>query len=137
MFKRWTALLSALLFFFCFYALYTAKVPVFSDYAEEFEVYTVLGSFGSGKTCTLRDFARISGVKGESCAVTVGYLQVICDFNAKHIFTETTDAGESYYAYSPEIPYRINIGGATVNIHYFNGADGSKKLGTPIIFGSY
>lgn len=137
MFKKWTALLSAALFFFCFYSLYAAKTPVFSAYSDEFEIYFTAGSFGDSVFCTAREYPFITKIKGESCSVNVSYGKVLSDFGARHVFSEKTDAGDSFYAFSPAIAYSVTIGENRVNIHYFLSESGVKKLGTPLIFGGY
>ncbi|MBO4251787.1 MAG: hypothetical protein J5911_03890 [Clostridia bacterium] len=129
--------LSIVLFVFCFYALYAERSPVFRGYATEYELYLKAGSFGEGTVyATDKDYYEYLNVKGESCFVNASYEQLLRDFNATHIFIETTAAGESRYAYSPRIRYKIYIGGRAVNIHYFT-CESYAKVGTPIIYGGF
>lgn len=76
---------------------------------------------------------------GEACEVNREQFnldQVIKDFNAKILWTETTDFGKSYYAYSPNLKYSCSLKGQKVNLQIFVGKE-SVKLASPIIFGSY
>lgn len=130
-------ILSVIVFVFCFYSLYAEKTPVFYCYASEYELYFKSGSFGSGVVGVAeKDFGGYAEIKGESCFVSVSYERVLKDFNATHIFSEKTEYGESFYAYSPLIKYKTFVGGKRVNIHYYK-CDDYVKLGTPIIFGGY
>nr|MBO4518084.1 hypothetical protein [Clostridia bacterium] len=137
MFKKTALIFAAIIFCFCFYSLYAFKRPVFGAYADKFELYLSSGSSGTNIVyATGRDYASFGGIKGESCYVSVSYERVLKDFSATHVFSETTECGESYYAYSPRLKYRIILNGRRVNIHYYAG-DKQNKLGTPIIFGGY
>ena len=137
MFKKTALIFAAIIFCFCFYSLYAFKRPVFGAYADEFELYLSSGSFGGNIVyATEKDYPSFSGIKGESCYVGVSYERVLKDFSATHLFSETTECGESYYAYSPLLKYKIVLNGKTVNIHYHAG-NAQNKLGTPIIFGGY
>lgn len=137
MFKNVAFVLAAVLFVFCFYSLYAEKKPAFRAYASEYEIYLSSGSFGDNIVrADAESFAAFTAVKGESCKVTVSYEQVLKDFSATHLFTEKTADGESYYAYSPRLPYKVVLRGKAVNIQYFNG-ENQKVLGTPMIFGSF
>lgn len=136
MFKKTALLFSAILFCFCFYSLYAFKKPVFGAYATEFELYTSVGSFGANiVSATDKNYRSFSGIKGESCYVNVSYERVLDDFSATHVFSEETEYGTSYYAYSPRLKYKVYLNGKAVNIHYHAGE--RNKLGTPIIFGGY
>lgn len=138
MFKNVAFLLAAIMFGFCFYALYAQKTPAFKAYAKEYEIYLSSGSFGDNIAVTdEKGFAAFKAVKGESCKVRVSYKKVLEDFSATHLFTEKTEGGESYYAYSPKLKYKIVLRGKAVNIQYYNGDGGQKVIGTPIIFGSF
>ena len=137
MFKNVAFLLAVALFGFCFYSLYAEKSPAFRAYANEYEIYLSTGSFGDNIVRTdEKGFTAFTKVKGESCRVTVSYEKVLKDFSAKHLFTEKTADGESYYAYSPKLKYKVILKGKAVNIQYYNGG-GQKVLGTPMIFGSF
>lgn len=137
MFKNLALLLSVLLFSFCFYSLYAEKTPVFGEYSERYELYLQAGSFGDNIAYATKDtFKDFTSVKGESCIVNVPYGKVLSDFSATHEFSERTDSGTSYYAYSPLIKYKVYVKGRAVNIHYY-AAETYNKLGTPLIFGSF
>ncbi len=137
MFKNVAFLLACVLFAFCFYSLYAEKSPIFRAYANEYEIYLSSGSFGDNIVHTdEKGFNKISKIKGESCRVTVSYEKVLKDFSATHLFTEKTEDGESYYAYSPKLPYKVVLRGKTVNVQYFAG-NTERVLGTPMIFGSF
>ena len=137
MFKNFALLVAAITFGFCFYSLYRAKTPVFQAYADEYEVYLTHGSFGNNALVVSEDaFGALTEIRGESCTVSVSYEQVLEDFSAAHVFSEQTDHGENFYAYSPKIHYKTYIKGKAVNIHYHAG-ERENRLGTPLIFGGY
>ena len=96
------------------------------------------GSFDGGKDYSGGTIIK-NRIKGESCRLYgVSYDRILKDFSAKHVFTEQTSFGTSFYAFSPEISYRTRIGGKIVNLQYFLQSDGGGAvLGTPIIFGGY
>ena len=137
MFKGFALLFAVILFGFCFYSLYSANTPALKGYAAEYELYLSAGSFGDNiVNATDETFSKHKNVKGESCSVTVPYETVIRDFNATHLFSEEIGDGVIYYAYSPKIKYRAYINGRAVNLQYFEGKT-VKKLGTPLIYGSF
>ena len=137
MFKFFTAILATVIFGFCFYSLYAEKTPLFRAYADEYEVYFTAGSFGNGTAVvTEKEFGGLTGLKGESCAVKATYEMVLNDFSAVHLFSESTESGVSYYAYSPKIRYKTYVKGRAVNIQYHAGKSG-VKLGSPVIYGSF
>ena len=107
--------------------------PVFGEYADGAEYYLKKGSFGAPVTSACLPAGRIYG---ESRAVTVDYESILKDFSARHLFSERTEDGESFYAYSKRINSFVIINGEKVNIHYFKGKNGNR-VGTPIIFGGY
>ena len=137
MFKNLAILIAAITFGLCFYAIYSYKPPVFKAYAEEYDIYLSSGSFGDNIVKTAeQNLGIFPRIKGESCEITVSYGQVLEDFSATHLFSETTADGTSYYAYSPKIKYKVYINGKAVNIHYFSGVT-HNVVGTPMIFGSF
>ena len=137
MFKNFAAILAVIAFGLTFYPLYSEKPPVFYAYADEYEIYLSAGSFGDNiAMATKATFSNFTGVKGESCKLTAPYAQVLEDFSATHLFSETTENGESYYAYSPKLRYKTYVKGKAVNLHYYAGKSGNR-LGTPMIFGSF
>lgn len=137
-FKKIPALFCAILFIFVFFALYSFSAkPILSAYSKDVKLYTAYGSFGVGKDYSGGALVK-SRIKGESCRLYgVSYDKILKDFSAKHVFTEETAFGTSFYAFSPKISYRTRIGGKIVNLQYFIAGDGGKMLGTPIIFGGY
>ena len=137
MLKKLFAILSLTMFVFCFYGIYIGAKPVFNGFSNEFELYFTYGSFGNNiVNVSAKEYAKFSGVKGESCITREPYSAVLKAFNAKTVFTEEIEGGINYYAFSPNIRYRASVKGKTVNIHYFFGKNYSK-VGTPLIFGSY
>jgi len=141
MFKKFSACLCAILAISAFFYFYAVNsLPVFYKYSDRIELYEESGSFGN---FSLYDGGLIKkkDIKGESCYLYgVSYEKILKDFSAKHVFSEETLAGESFYAFSPYIPYRVNLNGKIVNLQYFSYKEekGEKvKIGTPMIFGSY
>lgn len=140
LFKKISALLYLALFVFIFAALYAFSAkPVLCDFGSV-TLYEYYGSFSGGEKYS-GGLVIKSRIKGESCDITgVSYQEILESFSATHVLTEETPFGVSFYAFSPKIPYRAEINGKTVNLHYFKRADeetGAAKLGTPIIFGGY
>lgn len=137
MFKGFALFLAVTVFGFCFYSLYAAKSPAFKAYSYEYELYLSSGSFGDNiARATSTTFGLYKNVKGESCKVHVPYRQILEDFSATHLFSESTEYGTSYYAYTPKLGYKVYLKGVAVNLHYFEGKE-QNKLGTPMIYGSF
>lgn len=137
MLKRCFAIFYLIIFMSFSGALFAEKRPVLYGYADSFEIYLENGSFGNNIVFTdAKGFAALKRVKGESCIVTVNYDQVLKDLGAVAVFSEKTAYGESFYAFSAKIPYKAELNGKTVNIHYFV-SENYNKLGTPLIFGGY
>ena len=137
MFKRYFSIFYLIIFLSFSGVMFAQKKPVLYRYADAFEVYTDSGSLGNNVlNLTAKDFFKVIRVKGESCIVTATYEDVIRDFAAVTVFSETTAYGKSFYAFSDKIPYKIKIGDNIVNLQYFVG-ENYNKLGTPMIFGGY
>lgn len=131
-------------FAFCAAALFALKIensrsPLFA-YADRIEVYGADGSFCGGIVVTEREYPFVKFRAGESCtAVYIGDKsaeEIFAELGGKILFSETTEAGVSYYGYSEKIRYRKKIGENVVNLHVFKGKD-DLKIGTPLIYGSY
>ena len=114
--------------------------PIFSSYADEFEIY-----LESASSCAQivqvseKDYKAFKGIKGEGCKIESKNFSVenfFSEFNAKIIFEEQTDFGISYYGFSPAIKYRKEIHNEIINLHVFVGKSGIT-IGTPIIFGGF
>ncbi len=140
LFKKISAFLLAASFVFIFAALYAFSAkPVLCDFGSV-TLYEYYGSFSGGENYS-GGLVIKRRIKGESCDISgVSYQEILESFSATHVLTEETPFGVSFYAFSPKIPYRAEINGKTVNLHYFKRADeetGAAKLGTPIIFGGY
>ena len=134
--KKAAVIIAILLLVTC--GAYAKKKPVFAGYADRFEIYFESGSLGAGTNVGAAEYSRFNGIKGESCVIDPMYSaeQVIADFGAECVFTEKTEAGVSYYCYSPRIKYREYIGGRAVNLHVFEGKE-RLMVGAPMIYGSY
>lgn len=121
------------------YKFTATKSPLFafSDYVE---VYALCGSFGKGRTVNSLEYSFVKNAAGESCALIKNddlcAEEIVKSLGGEILFTEQTEYGVSYYAYSPKVKYKTRLYGKTVNVHVFNNADG-VKIGLPIIYGSY
>ncbi len=76
---------------------------------------------------------------GEACEIQLQKFDInktLNELEAKVLWTETTEFGESYYAYSPKLRYSCTVNGQKVNLQIFVGRN-TAKLASPIIFGSY
>jgi hypothetical protein len=62
--------------------------------------------------------------------------EILKKFNAKLVFSEKTENGVSYYAYSSELKYQTELVGKPINLHIHCEND-RTVIGTPIIFGSF
>ncbi len=140
LFKKISAFLLAASFVFIFAALYAFSAkPVLCAF-DNVTLYERYGSFSNGEKYS-GGLVMKNRIKGESCDISgVSYEDILESFSARHVFTEETAFGTSFYAFSSKIPYRAKVNGKTVNLHYFapeNKNSGAAKLGTPIIFGGY
>ncbi len=114
--------------------------PIFSDYAENFNLYLVNpSSMAKIITATRFDYPRYTDIKGESCTVkdkTLTAEDIFNEYNATLVFTETVANTVNYYGYSNEIKYRKTLGDKIVNIH-ISVSENGVTVGSPIIFGSF
>lgn len=112
--------------------------PVFKGKSESITLYYMSNSSMAIETRT--DKAAFSfNAYGESFSVKTGDVSVselLTEFEATLIFTETIAEGKSFYAYSPRIKYLKIIDGKRVNLHVFVG-ETQTTVGTPVIFGSF
>ena len=87
----------------------------------------------------MKDYRFIKDVTGESVKISnLGFdvNEFFEKYNAKIVFTETTDGVVSYYGYSKDIKYQTTIGGKRINLHVAVTKD-SVTVGAPIIYGSF
>ncbi len=115
--------------------------PLFSRYSNEFEVYLLSSSSEAQIVkCDVNTYKNLTNVRGESCffanADESDVEKILLDFSATVLFTETVDGITNYYAYSPNIKYRLNVLGNIINLHIARNQR-NIKLGSPIIFGGY
>lgn len=113
--------------------------PVFKEYSDRFEVYTVGGSAGKIASVDGTDFFLCRRVKGESfkCAADdFSAEEFLNDFAAQIRFIEETEEGTSYYAFSESIKYSKTLNGERINLHVFVGKT-QVTVGSPVIYGSF
>lgn len=121
------------------YKFTATKSPLFafSDYVE---VYALCGSFGKGTTVSSREYPFVKNAAGESCSLIKHddfcAEEIVKSLGGEILFTEQTEYGVSYYAYSSKVKYKTRLYGKPVNVHVFENGDG-VKIGLPIIYGSY
>ncbi len=137
MFKKIFTIILCLLALFSCYAI--NATPVFSAYAESYEVYfndysTLENVYTVDKISYLLCFNK----KGESCAVNNGVTakQILESFNAVVIKVENHEGGKSIYAYSNKIKYKKRMFNDIVNLH-IEISENQIRVGTPIIYGSF
>ncbi len=77
-------------------------------------------------------------VKGKSYIIDKDVdVNYILDFySAKIVFTETTDFGTNYYAYSGGLKYTKELNNKKINLHIFC-SQNKTVIGLPFIYGSY
>ena len=112
--------------------------PTFYGYSKEFTVYDGFSSSVRSKTVGEEDFPLFIAC-GESFVLSSGEItpqKIIDDYTATLVFTEKTEQGESFYAYSEKIAKFLKIYGRKVNLHIFVGKK-TTVVGSPIIFGSF
>lgn len=138
MFKRFLLIVSVVMLLIGLTLSYSA--PLFIKKGKTVEAY--IGSASSLAKIEKVDafsFVLLKGVKGESVELDYSEFNLfnfLKEFRAKLLFSEQTEEGISYYAYSPKIPYEKRINGITVNLHVFVSGE-RVKVGSPIIFGSF
>ena len=62
--------------------------------------------------------------------------ELIKQYNAVVLFSETLDSVQSYYAYTPKWKNAITVNGVNVNLHIACSAE-ECVVGSPIIFGGF
>lgn len=138
MLKKFSYILAVILTLAC--VGYVNTKPLFSNYSDSFTVY--VGSNSSNAqilTVDGKDYRFIKDVTGESVKISnLGFdvNEFFEKYNAKIVFTETTDGVVSYYGYSKDIKYQTTIGGKRINLHVAVTKD-SVTVGAPIIYGSF
>ena len=116
---------------------FTVNKPLFSDYADRYELYLKENSSTSEiVNADNYSFPFYVSVKGEACVVKCDEKEIIGDFNAEIVFTEETDDAVIIYAYSKKIPYEKIVNGKKVNLQIAKRND-VIKVGSPLIYGSF
>ncbi len=136
MFKRYFIVFLSVAFMLSLY--FTVNKPLFSDYADRYELYLKENSsVAEIVNADNYSFPFYVSVKGEACVVKCGdEKEIIGDFNAEIIFTEETDDAVIIYAYSEKIPYEKIVKGKKVNLQIVKRND-VIKVGSPLIYGSF
>lgn len=136
MFKRYFIVFLSVAFMLSLY--FTVNKPLFSDYADRYELYLKENSsVAEIVNADNYSFPFYVSVKGEACVVKCGdEKEIIGDFNAEIIFTEETDDAVIIYAYSKKIPYEKIVSGKKVNLQIAKRND-VIKVGSPLIYGSF
>jgi hypothetical protein len=116
------------------------NAPVFSEYADEYEVY--LTDFScSEKIISVNKFEYpfIFNVKGESAIIknqNFSLTDFLNELNAQVVHCESGEDYTCYYAYSPTLKRSKVINDKLVNLHIAITQKG-VKVGSPIIYGSF
>ena len=116
------------------------NLPIFNDYADEYEVY--LNDFSCSNSIVNVDkdkFPFVLNVKGQSVVIEKDKFELekfLLDLNAKLVLVESGEDYSCYYAYSPKIKQSKIIKDKNVNIHIAIKKQ-SVKVGSPIIYGSF
>ena len=113
--------------------------PIFNDYSKNYEVYLDTSSSNARIiSATKTIYPLIYNKVGESCKIIGSFSldEFLTKMNAELIFTEDTDEGVSYYAYSKQIRYKRMVCDKVVNLQVFIGKSG-VTVGSPIIYGSF
>ena len=115
------------------------RMPVFSEYAKDFELYLNCPS----STCQIIKATKLESVfigriYGESFKADKNFDagKLVDRFNAKLVKVEVVNGIENYYYYSPKIKYKKQLFGERVNIHVAV-TKTQITIGSPIIFGSF
>ena len=136
MFKK--CALSFALIFCALLIVLLNTTPIFSGYANYFEVYYG-DSAGQIHTVDYKEYFLSNNIKGESVTFQKTNFSLddfLKDFKAKIKVTENIESGVNYYAYSKKIPYRQKVYGKTINLQIFVGEQ-TVKVGAPMIYGSF
>jgi hypothetical protein len=137
MFKRLFIVIISV-FLISFISIFNEK-PIFSSFADSYEVYIASASSNAKIVNTTRvSYPFIRSKVGESCKIKNEFnlTDFLSEMDAKVIFTEQTEEGVSYYAYSKDIRYEKKIKDQVVNLQVHIGSAG-VTVGSPIIFGSF
>ena len=122
------------------FAWVISSQAVFSSFSSKTEVYQRKNSSCADVTSISNEQLPLSFYRYGEAVTFDGKnfrLEEILDaFNASLKFTEQTEFGVSYYAYSKDLKYSCLVKGEKINLHVFINQD-SVKLGSPILFGSY
>ncbi len=112
--------------------------PPFLGLASEYEVW--MGENSSARRIVLcegeYEIVDINALGGVSCESKRTAESLLLQLDAKILFSETTCGVTSYYA-AADLPFGVEVNGVVVNLQVAVRADGSVKVGSPIIFGSY
>lgn len=136
MFKRYFIVFLSVAFMLSLY--FTVNKPLFSDYADIYELYLKENSsIAKIVNADKYSFPFYFSVKGEACVVKCGdEKNIIGDFNAETVFTEEIKDAVIIYAYSEKIPYEKIVNGKKVNLQIVKRND-VIKVGSPLIYGSF
>lgn len=137
-------MLKKVLLLFCvgiitLYVVSIYQTPLFYKYSDSFTVYVGSNSSNADILNTNKSsFMFIKDKRGESCKINGSFdLQsFLSEFDAQLVFTEQTEQGVSYYAYSNKVKYKQQIKSKPINLHVFIGKSG-VTVGSPIIYGSF
>ena len=116
------------------------NTPVFSDYADKYEVY--LTDFScSEKIISVNKFQYpfVFNVKGESAIIekqNFSLTAFLKDLNAQIVICESGENYTCYYAYSPTLKKSKVIKDKMINLHIAI-TENCVKVGSPIIYGSF
>lgn len=113
--------------------------PIFKDYANNYEIYVESPSSNAKIISTTKnEYPFIKNKFGESCKIKNPFClqNFLEDMKAEIVFTEQTEEGISYYAYSNAIRYKREVCKKTINLQIFIGQSG-VTVGSPIIYGSF
>lgn len=114
--------------------------PLFTNYADEYEVYLTDFSCSSKIIGVSKArFPFILNVKGESVQLKKESFDLenfLKDLNAEIVMIESVENYDCYYAYSPDIKRSKIVYDKTVNLHIAIG-NNSVKVGSPLIYGSF
>ena len=136
MFKRYFIVFLSVAFMLSLY--FTVNKPLFSDYADIYELYLKENSsIAKIVNADKYSFPFYFSFKGEACVVKCGdEKKIIGDFNAETVFTEEIKDAVIIYAYSEKIPYEKIVNGKKVNLQIVKRND-VIKVGSPLIYGSF
>ena len=133
------ALFISVLGFIFMRALYACKLHALSG-ERTFYLYSPTSQSTQTQTLTL---FTLDKVRGESVRFSIKeqgaselIQELIKQYNAVVLFSETLDSVQSYYAYTPKWKNAITVNGVKVNLHIACSAE-ECVVGSPIIFGGF